>query len=206
MVTGSAVTLDGSTSSDANGDPLAYAWTLTSKPAGSAAALAGGTSARPTFTADAAGTYVASLVVNDGKVSSTSAAVVVNASAPAPVSVTLYLFGGSNHDLYIGCLTCNSFHLESVCNQFGSYGSQFASLSIWNQFGLYGSQFATSSPWNQFSSGGPKIIGSDNLFYGYFTTNQFQFSRTTIPAFLNVLNHFSRTADLSATRIFTCGN
>ena len=84
VVTGTLVTLNGSTSSDANGDTLTFAWTLTSRPAGSTAALASATSARPTFTADVAGTYVARLVVNDGKVNSTAATVTVTASqAPA---------------------------------------------------------------------------------------------------------------------------
>jgi uncharacterized delta-60 repeat protein len=83
VVTGTLVTLNGTASSDANGDPLTYSWTLTSKPAGSTATLAGATSAAPTFTADAAGTYVASLVVNDGKVSSAASTVAVTATTPA---------------------------------------------------------------------------------------------------------------------------
>lgn len=82
-VTGSIVSLDGSASTDANGDPLTFAWTLTSRPTGSVAALAGATSARPTFTADLAGTYVASLLVNDGKVNSTAATVTVTATVAA---------------------------------------------------------------------------------------------------------------------------
>ncbi|WP_139842474.1 PKD domain-containing protein [Janthinobacterium sp. GW458P] len=88
VVTGTVVTLDGSGSSADAGRTLSYAWTLPSKPAGSTASLSSPTSARPTFTVDVAGTYVASLVVNDGKVSSNAAAVSVTASTAnaAPVA------------------------------------------------------------------------------------------------------------------------
>ena len=96
VVTGNSVTLDGSTSSDANGDALTYAWSLTSKPAGSTATLSSSTSARPTFNADAAGTYVASLTVNDGQVSSNTATVSITAITPnlSLYEITDSLFGG----------------------------------------------------------------------------------------------------------------
>lgn len=87
IVAGSVVTLDGSASTDANSDPLTFAWTLTSKPAGSTAALSSSTSAKPTFTADIAGTYVASVIVNDGKVNSTAATVSVAAAVANVVPV-----------------------------------------------------------------------------------------------------------------------
>lgn len=76
VVTNAVVTLDGSKSSDVNGDPLSYAWTITGKPAGSTVALTNATSAKPTFTADVAGVYTATLVVNDGKLNSSSASIV----------------------------------------------------------------------------------------------------------------------------------
>ncbi|HEX7092040.1 MAG TPA: PKD domain-containing protein [Nitrospiraceae bacterium] len=67
---GSLVTLDGSASTDSDGDPLTYNWTLHTKPAGSAAVLANPTSVSPTLTVDRAGDYTAQLNVNDGTVSS----------------------------------------------------------------------------------------------------------------------------------------
>lgn len=66
VATSTLVTLDGSASSDADGDLISYQWLLTTIPTGSTAHLSGSTSARPTFTSDVDGTYVAQLIVNDG--------------------------------------------------------------------------------------------------------------------------------------------
>lgn len=87
VINSSMVTLDGSASSDANRDFLTYKWTLLSKPANSSAALSSVTAAKPTFTADLPGTYVASLIVNDGLVNSTAASVAVTSNA-TPVAIS----------------------------------------------------------------------------------------------------------------------
>jgi hypothetical protein len=70
ITVGTIVTLDGSASSDANGDSLTYLWSFTAKPSGSNATLSNTTDAKPTFVPDLIGTYIISLVVNDGKVNS----------------------------------------------------------------------------------------------------------------------------------------
>lgn len=81
---GAQSALDGSNSSDANGDSLTYNWSFTLKPQGSAVTLSNSTTSTPVFTPDVAGTYRVSLTVNDGTVDSQPSSVTVYVvTAPA---------------------------------------------------------------------------------------------------------------------------
>jgi PKD repeat protein len=81
-VVGVIVNLNGSGSSDSNGDALTYQWCVVSAPSGSAAAINNPTSPTPTFTPDLSGTYTIQLVVNDGQVNGNPDMVNISAVMP----------------------------------------------------------------------------------------------------------------------------
>lgn len=67
VAVGDTVQLDASGSSDADDDPLSFAWKIVSKPEGSQAVLDNPGSAKATFVADIAGAYLIGLTVADGR-------------------------------------------------------------------------------------------------------------------------------------------
>jgi|SRR5450830_1008924 len=77
VVAGTSIKLAGS-GTDADQDIVLYSWTLT-KPAGSSATLLNYHVATPTFFADLPGAYVATLIVNDGKLDSAPSSVTITA-------------------------------------------------------------------------------------------------------------------------------
>jgi alkaline phosphatase len=61
-----SIPIDGRASRDDDGDVLSFQWELTSKPLGSAALLSSITTVTPLLSVDLEGTYIVSLIVNDG--------------------------------------------------------------------------------------------------------------------------------------------
>lgn len=79
IAAGSSTSVGAPPWSIANGDKLTYAWTLSSKPSGSSAALASPATAQASLTPDLPGSYVASVVASDGKRLSVAATTTITA-------------------------------------------------------------------------------------------------------------------------------
>ena len=86
---GDLVTLDGTGSSDANNDPISFHWVFISKPVGSVAVLDNPIAAVTDFVADQSGSYVVSLVVNDGFVDSDPSNITIFATTTTGAIVAL---------------------------------------------------------------------------------------------------------------------
>ena len=76
------VTLTGAGSSDPDNDTLHYSWFLSSRPSVSSASLSNPTTQQPSFTPDVSGNYFATLVVDDGELSSPPASVKIRCNYP----------------------------------------------------------------------------------------------------------------------------
>ena len=88
----------------------------------------------------------------------------------------LLIFGGSEHDQFLGCLTCSEYSGDSICNEYGSYGNEYSSTGMFNEYAGFGNEYSSKSPWNEYSSSNtvPVVVDRGGKFFGYFTINEYR--------------------------------
>lgn len=111
------------------------------------------------------------------------------------------LYGGAQHDIFLGCLECGKFIDDSICNT-ANMGNPHNPLSIFNQFGVFGDKQSRSSPWNRYSNDGsvPIIVDLDDNFYGYFSINKYRGNAVSYSA---SLENYYETANGNLSVLFT---
>ncbi|MFC0515177.1 hypothetical protein ACFFGT_13240 [Mucilaginibacter angelicae] len=104
-------------------------------------------------------------------------AIAILMSISSHAQTALHLYGGKDHDKYLGCLNCNTYDKNSIWNDYGSFGSSYSSSSIWNEYGTYGGEYSPYSPFNNYAQYPPVIVDKDGNFYGYLTVNTYHDKR-----------------------------
>ena len=99
----------------------------------------------------------------------------------------LLIFGGYNHDVYLGCLTCSEYNSDSICNGYGTYGNEYSGEGMFNEFAGFGNEYSSMSPWNEYSSSDevPVLVDRDGGFYGYFTINEYRYNAVNFAGEMN---------------------
>lgn len=100
---GQEIRLDGSNSSDVDGDSLSYSWEITQQPENSNATLRDPNTVSPSLIVDRDGTYVVKLVVSDGDQSSKADFLNIFTSNDPPIAVAKSI-GNNDNKAQIGDL------------------------------------------------------------------------------------------------------
>ena len=90
----------------------------------------------------------------------------------------LMLFGGSSHDTYLGCVSCNRYEADSVFNTYGLHGSRFGAQSIFNHYSDFGSRYSQYGACNPHATDPPVIVDQNGNVYGRLTMNRRHAQRT----------------------------
>ena len=105
---------------------------------------------------------------------------------------TLMIFGGDDHDVYLGKLNASEYDSESIWNEYGSYGNSYSSTSIWNEYSSYGSDYGSYSPFNEYATYPPVIVDAQGNFYGYFTVNEYKSKRAEFNLVLIIYKYYKQ--------------
>lgn len=99
----------------------------------------------------------------------------------------VWLFGGKNADVRLGCLTCSDYSSDSILSSHG-YGSSYGD-TIWNPYSQYGSDHSDESPWYRYADHPPRLYSKDRSeFYGNFTVRDlYSANRTHLDVALEIL-------------------
>ena len=81
------------------------------------------------------------------------------------------IFGGQDHDIYLGNISLQQGDRDSIYNLQGKYGDPNADLSISNKKSIYGSATSALSACNPQATNPPILVNKYNNVLGDFTLN-----------------------------------
>jgi uncharacterized protein YjdB len=138
------------------------------------------------------GVGVGSTTITAASEGKTGSATLVVATRPPPQTNLCTLIAGTKilavDGKFLGTLT-NKYNIESVLNEYGTYGSPYSATSIYNKYGDYGSPYSTKSAYNAYTSSPPKIVFTNGTFL-WLTVNTSFTGSSVHPDFLKTCTNF----------------
>lgn len=148
VVVGSTVVLNGSASSDADGDVLSYSWQFIEKPLNSTASITNATAVMPTFIADMSGNYIVILTITDssGSISTPGTVTIKAATSAGPLLVDGYMDKLSYNPGESAALYVNAGNTDkTVLSLYNLLGVKVDSMLV----DLKPQTITTQSPWEE---------------------------------------------------------
>lgn len=79
------------------------------------------------------------------------------------------IYAQNSQKTFLGLID-SEFYVDSIFNQFGSYGDKISSNSIWNKIGTFGDEISSYSPYNSYTNSPPVIVKNGTVI-GFLTVN-----------------------------------
>lgn len=108
---------------------------------------------------------------------------------------SILIFGGKNHDVFLGCLNCTKYDNNSIWNKYGDFGSKYNEKCIWNKYSEYSGKYSDYSPFNKYATYPPVLVDDDGNFYGYFTANKYKDKRTDVELAIFIIDYWETIKD-----------
>lgn len=119
--------------------------------------------------------------LRESRQASTGGAEPADDAPPAQDDEKLLIFGGRNHEAFLGCL-CEEHNPDSVFNMLGEYGADSSATSLRNKFAPYGSNYDDTSACNAKATHPPVVLAPDGKSLGLLTVNPELKRRITAPS------------------------
>lgn len=93
-------------------------------------------------------------------------------ATPALAQEAVLLFGGVNHQEFLGCLTCGQYDSNSVWAVYSEFGWNNR-YGKWSRYGDYKSPYNSFSACNAYADDPPVMVDRLGAYYGRLTINAY---------------------------------
>lgn len=84
--------------------------------------------------------------------------VAIRASSPQSPTQNSNAYLAGQDGAFLGVVSSDQYATESICNQYGQFGSTYAAKSVWNKYGQYGGAYSLNGAYNPMGQKPPLVV------------------------------------------------